>query len=187
MAKNDKAVATEADREQAAAALVNAFSRQLSTLALGIHEAASNIDAVAKQVERQEAQLKRLRESAQAMAETNRQIDSATEIADRAAEAGQAELMGSRRAVGSGIIQVATLVDAVERMEQRLDGIATSLKGVAGISGSIDAIARQTRSCPMAWCRSSAPRRAGPPYQVARAGKLTGIVSLTAPNVSRLM
>ncbi|MFI5143928.1 MAG: pentapeptide repeat-containing protein, partial [Thermoanaerobaculales bacterium] len=42
-------------------------------------------------------------------------------------------------------------------------------------------------SCPVAWCRSSAPRRAGPPFQDARAGKLTGAVSLMAPRVSRLM
>jgi methyl-accepting chemotaxis protein len=132
------------NREQAAVALVNAFSRQLGILAMAIHEAASNIDAVAKQVERQETQLKRLRESAQLMAETNRRIDSATETADSAAEAGQAELAGSRQAVGTGIAQVATLADAVERIEQRLDTIGQSLKGVAGISGSIDAIARQT-------------------------------------------
>ena len=132
------------NREQAAIALANAFSRQLGTLAMAIHEAATNIDAVAKQVERQETQLKRLRESAQLMAETNRRIDNATETADSAAEAGQTQLAGSRQAVGTGIAQVATLADAVERIEQRLDGIGQSLKGVAGISGAIDAIARQT-------------------------------------------
>src|SRR5665213_228348 len=44
-----------------------------------------------------------------------------------------------------------------------------------------------TRSCPRAWCKSSAPRRVGPPCQVARAGKLTRAVSLTPPSVSRLM
>src|SRR5665213_3354789 len=46
---------------------------------------------------------------------------------------------------------------------------------------------RIDRSCPTAWCRSSAPRRVGPPCQVARAGKLTRAVSLTPPSVSRLM
>ena len=42
-------------------------------------------------------------------------------------------------------------------------------------------------SCPMAWCRSDAPRRAGPPCQAATAGRLTAGLSLTAPMVSSVM
>ena len=140
----DQPAAFKLEADPAATALVNALSRELGTIGLVVHEAASNINAVAKRVERQEAQLKRLRDSAQLMVATNREIDSATETADKTAEAGQAQLAGSRQAIGTGIAKVATLVDAVERMEQRLDGIATSLKEVAGISGAIEAIARQT-------------------------------------------
>ena len=158
----ENATTTEHDKEQAAAALVNAFSRQLGALALGIHEAAANIDLVAQQVARQ---LKRLRDSAQMMAETNRQIDSATETADRAAEAGHTELAGSRRAVGAGTAQVATLADAVERMEQRLDGIAASLKEWPGFQ----APSTRSRGRPISWRSMPRSRRRGP---ARRAGAL---------------
>jgi methyl-accepting chemotaxis protein len=135
-----------ADREAdtAAASLINTLGRELGNLALGIHEAASNVESVANQVQRQEAQLMRLRESAQTMADNNRQIDSATATANQAAQAGFAVVADSRQAVGVGISQVATLVDAVERIEQRLSNVAKSLTEVAGNSGSIDMIARQT-------------------------------------------
>jgi methyl-accepting chemotaxis protein len=137
------------NREQAAVALVNAFSRQLGILAMAIHEAASNIDAVAKQVERQETQLKRLRESAQLMAETNRRIDSATETADSAAEAGQAELAGSRQAVAG----ISGSIDAIARQTNLLALNATieaaragaAGRGFAVVASEVKTLAGQTR------------------------------------------
>jgi methyl-accepting chemotaxis protein len=134
-------VTTEAE---AAIALVNSFSRKLGGIGLEVHEAAANISEVARQFEQQEAQLKRLRDSAQLMLDANRQIDSATATAHETAEAGRGDLEDSRRAIAKAIGQVGALVDAVERMEQRLSGIGRSLEEVAGISGSIEAIARQT-------------------------------------------
>jgi methyl-accepting chemotaxis protein len=140
----DNSATLRSEEAQAATVLVNTLARELGTIGLDVHEAVSNLNAVAKQVERQGEQLRRLGDSAQVMVATNRQIDSATATAEQTAEAGQADLVGSRQAIGSGIARVASLVDAVERMEQRLDGIAKSLTEVAGISGSIEAIARQT-------------------------------------------
>jgi methyl-accepting chemotaxis protein len=134
------------DSEEAAAAieLVNSFSRKLGGVGLEVHDAASNLNEVAHQFERQEEQLKRLRDSAQLMVEANLQIDGATATAHQTAEGGRGELDQSRRTIAEAISQVGALVDAVERMEQRLSGIGRSLEEVAGISGTISAITRQT-------------------------------------------
>jgi methyl-accepting chemotaxis protein len=130
--------------DQAAENLVGALSRKLGTIGLEVHEAASVINDVATQFERQEAQAKRLRESAQLMAGANRAIDDATATAHAAAESGQSELESSHRVVAQAVAQVGALADAVERVEKRLAAIGVSLDEVAGISSSIEAIARQT-------------------------------------------
>jgi methyl-accepting chemotaxis protein len=126
------------------AGLVGAISRRLGTIGLGVHDAAANISSVARQFERQEAQLQNLRQSARTMAEANRQIDNDTEISHRTAESGQSDLAGSRNAIAQAINCVASLVDSVERIERHLAIVANSLDEVASISGSIEAIARQT-------------------------------------------
>src|SRR5580658_991550 len=130
--------------DQAAENLVGALSRKLGTIGLEVHEAASVINDVATQFERQEAQAKRLRESALLMAGANREIDDATATAHAAAESGQSELESSHRVVAQAVAQVGALADAVERVEKRLAAIGVSLDEVAGISSSIEAIARQT-------------------------------------------
>jgi len=124
--------------------VVNSVGRKLGAIGLAVHEAAGNINAIAKQFERQEAQLQSLRDSARTMVEANRQIDSATEIGHQTAETGQSDLEGSRQAIAQAIGRVADLVGAVERIEKRLAKVATSLEEVAGISSTIEAIARQT-------------------------------------------
>jgi methyl-accepting chemotaxis protein len=130
--------------DQAAESLVGALSRKLGTIGLEVHEAASVVKDVATQFERQEAQAKRLRESAQLMAGANRAIDDATATAHAAAESGQSELESSHRVVAQAVAQVGALADAVERVEKRLVAIGVSLDEVAGISSAIEAIASQT-------------------------------------------
>jgi methyl-accepting chemotaxis protein len=131
-------------KHEVVVALFKALSRQLGNLALGIHEAADNVNLVSTQLKRQEEQLQRLRESARAMVDNNSQIDDATTSANEAAQASLKELAVSEHTVKSGISQVSVLIDAVERIERRLSSVAVSLKEVAGNSGSIDMIARQT-------------------------------------------
>src|SRR5579864_4672906 len=129
--------------DQAAESLIGALSRKLGTIGLEVHEAAAVKD-VATQFERQEAQSKRLRQSAQLMAGANREIDDASATAHAAAESGQTELDSSHRVVAQAVAQVAALADAVERVEKRLAEIGASLEEVAGISSAIEAIASQT-------------------------------------------
>src|SRR5580658_426511 len=132
------------DESQAAISLVQSLSGKLGTIGLDAHDAASHLTDVAKQFERQEMQLRQLRASAQAMVEANTQIDRATETAYSTAEAARAALEASRETIAQAIARVATLVDAVERIERRLGEIGNSLKEVAGVSGTIDTIARKT-------------------------------------------
>jgi methyl-accepting chemotaxis protein len=129
---------------QAAIALVRALSGKLGTIGLDAHDAASHLSDVAKQFERQDKQLQRLRVSAEAMVEANKQIDRATETAHATAESAHAALETSRQTIGQAIARVATLVDAVERIERRLGEIKSSLDEVASVSGTIEAIALRT-------------------------------------------
>ena len=132
------------DEAQAAIGLVQELSGKLGTIGLDAHDAASHLTDVAKQFERQEQQFKRLRDSAEAMVEANKQIDRATDTAHSTAESAQSALETSRQTIAKAIARVTTLVDAVERMEKRLGEISASLDEVAGASGTIDAIARRT-------------------------------------------
>jgi methyl-accepting chemotaxis protein len=132
------------DESRAAISLVQSLSGKLGTIGLDAHDAASHLTDVAKQFERQEMQLRQLRTSAQAMVEANTQIDRATQTAHATAESARAALEASRETIAQAIARVATLVDAVERIERRLGEIGSSLKQVAGVSGTIDTIARKT-------------------------------------------
>jgi methyl-accepting chemotaxis protein len=140
----ERAAVLPDEESQAAIALVQSLSGKLGTIGLDAHDAASHLTDVAKQFERQEMQLKQLRASAEAMVEANKQIDRATETAHATAESARAALAASRQTIDQAIARVAALVDAVERIEQRLGEIGTSLKEVAGVSGTIDTIARKT-------------------------------------------
>src|SRR5579863_117418 len=140
----ERAAVPPDEESQAAISLVQSLSGKLGTIGLDAHDAASHLTDVAKQFERQEMQLKQLRASAEAMVEANKQIDSATETAHATAESARAALEASRQTIDQAIARVAALVDAVERIEQRLGEIGTSLKEVAGVSGAIDTIARKT-------------------------------------------
>lgn len=132
------------DEAQAAISLVRSLSGKLGTIGLDAHDAASHLNDVAKQFERQETQFQRLRASAEAMVEANKQIDRATETAHATTESAHAALETSRQTISQAIARVATLVDAVERIERRLGEISRSLDEVAGVSGAIEAIARRT-------------------------------------------
>jgi methyl-accepting chemotaxis protein len=132
------------DEAQAAISLVRALSTKLGTIGLDAHDAASHLNDVAKQFERQDEQLQRLRVSAEAMVEANKQIDRATETAHATAESAHAALETSRQTIGQAIARVATLIDAVERIERRLGEIRSSLDEVASVSGTIEAIALRT-------------------------------------------
>ena len=135
----------DTEREgQAALSLIHSFSRKLGAVCLDVHEAVINIGDVAKEFERQQAQLGPLRESAGVMVSANRQIDGATASAHTAAASGRSDLENSRQAIGQAVGRVGALADAVEKIEKRLEEIGRSLKEVAGISGTIEAIASQT-------------------------------------------
>ena len=130
--------------DDAAASLVNSIGRKLGGFGLQVHETASNVAEVTKQFERQEAQLERLRDSAEVMLSANREIDGATATAHQTAEAGQTELDGSRQAIAAAVERISALVDAVERIEKKLGEVGGSLKDVASVSGAIEVIASQT-------------------------------------------
>jgi methyl-accepting chemotaxis protein len=128
----------------AAAAVVRQLGRRVTGIGINIHEAAACIAELVKQFEQQRLQCEELRGSAESMADANRQIDNASEVAHQTAEAGRTDMENSRAAIADAVARVAGLADAVERIEHRLAEVGNSLKEVAGVSGAIEAIARQT-------------------------------------------
>ncbi|MGC1524216.1 MAG: methyl-accepting chemotaxis protein, partial [Steroidobacteraceae bacterium] len=140
----EQAAAPPDDESQAAISLVQTLSGKLGTIGLDAHDAASHLTDVAKQFERQELQLRQLRASAETMVEANTRIDHSTGTAHATAESARAALEASRQTIDQAIARVGALVDAVERIEKRLGEIGNSLKEVAGVSGTIDSIARKT-------------------------------------------
>ncbi|HYM03561.1 MAG TPA: methyl-accepting chemotaxis protein [Stellaceae bacterium] len=141
---NTPPLAVPEDEAQAAIATVRALSAKLGTVGLDVHDAASHVNDLAKQFERQEAQFQRLRGSAEAMVDGNRQIDRATESAHATAQSARAELDASRQAIGQAVGRIAALFEAMARIERHLGAIGGSLEEVAGVSGAIEKIARQT-------------------------------------------
>ncbi|HUH84560.1 MAG TPA: hypothetical protein VLX85_08105, partial [Stellaceae bacterium] len=133
------APAANTEELSALRAFVAELSLKLGTVGLDTYEAAANVTEVAKQLERQNAQLGRLRNSSDVLLEANRQIDGATDTAHKTADAARADLQNSRQAIAGAVGRVAALVDAVTRIEERLGAIGNSLSEVAGISGAIEA------------------------------------------------
>ena len=134
----------EGSRDALGEDVVRTINRRLGNIGLGVHNAAGNISAIAKQFESQEAQLTGLHESARTMAYTNRQIGDATELGHQTAEASLCDLERSQQTIAQAIGQVTALVSAVEGIERRLGTVAKALNEVANITGSIEAIAKQT-------------------------------------------
>jgi hypothetical protein len=105
-------------------AIIVTLSPKLGSIAL--NEAASNVTAVAKQVEHQNAQFRRLRNSADVLLSANQQIDEppGRRIGRRTPRT-QTSRIGAKPLPAVG--RVSALVDAVGRFEKRLEQIGGSL------------------------------------------------------------
>jgi methyl-accepting chemotaxis protein len=124
--------------------LVTSVARQLGDIGLEVHQATRNIADVAAESARQVSQFKHLRGSADVMIEANRKIEEATATSCLRAEAGQADLARSHRAITDTLGRVTMLVGTVERIERHLDQIRQSLQEVSNVSGVIETVAKQT-------------------------------------------
>jgi hypothetical protein len=85
--------------------------------------------------------------------------------------------------IEAGVDPLRKLLQAPDHQVQAALGLACGRRRIP-----FGAQAREPpRSCPIAWCRSDDSRRAGPPCQAGTADRLTAVVLLTAPMVSRVM
>jgi methyl-accepting chemotaxis protein len=133
----------DAERESVAV-LVNSVSSRMGELGLLLHDTATNIASVTSESERQVGQFKKLRDSADVMAEANRKIDTTSGVAREAARSGQKDILDCRNAITEAMKQVSLLVKASEAIEERLSGVEKALTDVTGVSKAIEAIAHQT-------------------------------------------
>src|SRR6202045_4988694 len=105
--------APQADAErESVAVLVNSVSRRMGEVGLLLHDTATNIASVTSETERQVGQFKKLRDSADVMAEANRKIDAPSGVAREAARAGQKEILDCRNAITEAMKRVPQLVQA---------------------------------------------------------------------------
>jgi methyl-accepting chemotaxis protein len=124
--------------------LVNSVGRRLGEIGMMLHDTATSIAAVTAESERQVGQFKKLRDSADVMAEANRKIDTTSGVAQETAKSGQIEISDCRDAITEAMKRVSLLVKATEAIQERLSGVEQALTDVAGVSKAIEAIAHQT-------------------------------------------
>jgi methyl-accepting chemotaxis protein len=124
--------------------LVGDLSDRIGSLGVETADIAGNLEDVTNRVSRQSEQFRKLQQTAKTMVAANRDIDSAARAAQAAASSAGGEVAESRTTVASATRHIAELTTAVERMESRLESFQTVLKQVAGVSSTIEAIAKQT-------------------------------------------
>ena len=97
---------------------------------------------------------------------------------------------GAALRIGSAPRPPVPPIPSVRQITSRLPQLTTSTSPspAAQRQGRMREVMHRTvGSCPIAWCRSWAPRRVGPPYQAAMSGRLTLRSWLSGAMVSRLM
>ncbi|MEO8317975.1 MAG: methyl-accepting chemotaxis protein [Bradyrhizobium sp.] len=124
--------------------LVDQLANRIGGLGVELADVAGNLQEVAGRVSGQSDRFGHLQKTAETMVSANHGIASASQAVQAAATAAVGEITQSRAVVETAVQHIAELIEAVDRIEQRLSSVGTALADVAKVSGSIEAIARQT-------------------------------------------
>ncbi len=124
--------------------LIAELANRIGSLGVETADIAGNLDEMSGRVARQVEQFKTLQRTTETMVATNRDLDKSARAAQTAASAAGAEVAESRTVVGAAVQHISELTTAVSRMETRLQSFGAVLEQVAGVSKTIEAIAKQT-------------------------------------------
>src|SRR6266487_4459120 len=124
--------------------LIDQLSNRIGGLGVELADVAGNLQEVAGRVSGQSERFVHLQKTAETMVSANHGIASASQAVQTASTAAVGEITQSRTAVETAVQHIAELVEAVGRIELRLGAVGTALAQVAKVSGSIEAIAKQT-------------------------------------------
>ena len=132
------AVASDSER------LVDQLANRIGGLGVELADVAGNLEEVAGRVATQSERFGHLQQTAETMVSANRNIAGASRAVQSATSAAVGEITQSRVVVETAVQHIAELIAAVGRIELRLGAVGTALAQVAKVSGSIEAIAKQT-------------------------------------------
>nr|WP_298690084.1 methyl-accepting chemotaxis protein [uncultured Dongia sp.] len=124
--------------------LIAELANRIGGIGVEMADIAGNIDEVTGRFSHQADQFGGLQQTVQTMVATNREIDGAARSAQAAATAAGTEITDSRVTVAGAGDNIAKLIAAVGKFEERLGTIQSVLEQVAGFSGTIETIAKQT-------------------------------------------
>src|SRR5580692_7093946 len=124
--------------------LVDQLANRIGGLGVELADVAGNLREVAGRVASQSTRFGQLQNAAETMVSANHDIAGASRAVQSAASAAVDDITQSRHAVETAVQHIAELIEAVGRIELRLGSVGTALAQVAKVSGSIEAIAKQT-------------------------------------------
>src|SRR5450755_4574069 len=124
--------------------LVDQLANRIGGLGVELADVAGNLREVAGRVSSQSDRFGQLQKAAETMVSANHDIASASRAVQSAASAAVDDITQSRDAVETAVRHIAELIEAVGRIELRLGSVGTALTQVAKVSGSIEAIAKQS-------------------------------------------
>lgn len=124
--------------------LLDGLSNRIGTLGVDLADVLGNLHDVAERAGRQSAQFGELKTAADTMVAANKDIDQAARAVQTASTHAVAEIADARGTVDGAADSTARLVEAVNRIAQRLGSVSAALTEVASVSGAIETIARQT-------------------------------------------
>src|SRR3974390_451302 len=149
------AAATPAESER----LVDQLANKIGGLGVELADVAGNLREVAGRVSIQADRFGHLQKTAETMVSANHDIASASQAVRTATSAAVGEITQTRDVVETAVQHIAELIEAVGRIETRLGAVGSALAQVAKVSGSIEAIAKQTN--PLALNATIEAARAG--------------------------
>jgi methyl-accepting chemotaxis protein len=135
---------TAAAEPSASERLVDQLANRIGGLGVELADVAGNVQEVANRVSTQSERFGHLQKTAETMVSANHNIANASQAVQTATTAAVGEITQSRAAVDTAVKHIAELIEAVGRIETRLGAVGSALAQVAKVSGSIEAIAKQT-------------------------------------------
>ena len=135
---------TAAAEPSASERLVDQLANRIGGLGVELADVAGNVQEVANRVSTQSERFGHLQKTAETMVSANHDIANASQAVQTATSAAVGEITQSRTAVDTAVKHIAELIEAVGRIETRLGAVGSALAQVAKVSGSIEAIAKQT-------------------------------------------
>src|SRR3954451_15191392 len=124
--------------------LIDQLADRIGGLGVELADIAGNVQEVANRVANQSERFHHLQRTAETMVSANHDIANASQAVQSTTSAAAGEIAHSRSAVDTAVSHISELVAAVERIEARLSAVGSALAQVEKVSGTIEAIAKQT-------------------------------------------